>query len=486
MKIIPLINEITNSFNEIFKNNLNPLNLESKIRNVGDLFTLKLYESFLNYFDDQFKINKERKCKYNIKETRKRTLITSIGVITIKSTSYIDKETKEYYVPLRDILHLKPYQRLTNEAEYQLIKYSMGENMSQAARYALRNTQVSRSTVSKKIKVLNGSINETIIRCTNQPDILYIEMDEIHANLQNGENKICPCAIVHEGYEEDFVKRKKLKNVRYFASSKLTYEELWEVIFDYVNKKYDIDKFKVIFVSGDGAPGIKNYTNCFPHAKFVLDSFHYIRKHLNYIFKNDIENFPVYLLTGTILFSFFQEAVGQGLTSILANASLITKVYMPKYIYPVTKVVSTSINLLISMIPLLIVTVLTGEPITPAFLLLPFALFCLVLFCIGFSLMLSAAMVFFRDTQYLWGIASLIWMYATPLFYPENIIPEEYQIIQKINPLYHIVKFARVILIEGVSPEPRRYLYCLVSAVAVCLIGAVIFKKSQDKFILYI
>lgn len=289
MKIIPLINEITNTFNQIFKNNLNPLNLENKIRNVGDLFTLKLYESFLNYFDDQFKINKERKCKYNIKETRKRTLITSIGVITINSTSYIDKETKEYYVPLRDILHLKPYQRLTNEAEYQLIKYSMGENMSQAARYALRNTQVSRSTVSKKIKVLNGSINETIIRCTNQPDILYIEMDEIHANLQNGENKICPCAIVHEGYEEDFVKRKKLKNVRYFASSKLTYEELWEVIYDYVSKKYDIDKFKVIFISGDGAPGIKNYTNCFPQARFVLDSFHYIRKHLNYIFKNDID-----------------------------------------------------------------------------------------------------------------------------------------------------------------------------------------------------
>ena len=78
-------------------------------------------------------------------------------------------------------------------------------------------------------------------------------MDEIHANLQHGGNKICPCAIVHEGYEEVFVKRKKLKNIRYFASSKLTYEELWEVIFDYVDKKYDIDKFKKIFVSGDGA-----------------------------------------------------------------------------------------------------------------------------------------------------------------------------------------------------------------------------------------
>ena len=289
MKIIPLINEITNSFNETFKNNLNPFNLESKIRDVGDLFTLKLYESFLNYLDEQFKKSKQRKLIYNIKETRKRTLITSIGVITINSTAYINKKTKERFVLLREILNLKPYQRLTNEAEYQLIKYAMDENMSQSARHALRNTQISRSTVSKKIKVLDGSINESIVRSIVQPDTLYIEMDEIHANLQHGGNKICPCAIVHEGYEEDFVKRKKLKNIRYFASSKLTYEELWEVIFDYVNKKYDIDKFKVIFVSGDGAPGNKNYTNCFPNARFVLDPFHYIKKHLKYIFRDDIK-----------------------------------------------------------------------------------------------------------------------------------------------------------------------------------------------------
>ena len=289
MEIIPLINEITNTFNETFSKNLNPLNLENKIRNVGDEFTLKLYEHFLNYIDDKFKKSKERKAIFNIKETRHRTLITSIGCIHVKSTSYYDKKTKEHFVLLREILHLKPYQRLTNEAEYQLVKYAMDENMSQAARHALRNTQVSRSTVSKKIGKLDGSIVENITKCDNQPKVLYIEMDEIHANLQKGGNKICPAAIVHEGYVEDFVKRKRLKNIHYFASSKLSYEELWEVIFDYVNKKYDIDKFKVIFVSGDGAPGIKAYTNCFPNAKFVLDPFHYIKKHLNYIFKNDID-----------------------------------------------------------------------------------------------------------------------------------------------------------------------------------------------------
>ncbi len=289
MKIIPLINEFTNTFNETFSKNLNPLNLESKIRDVGDTFTLKLYEHFLNYLDEKFKNSKERKSTYNIKDTRVRSLLTSIGYIYVNSTSYYRKDNHERFVLLREILNLKPYQRLTNEAEYQLIKYAMDENMSQAARHALRNATISRSTVSKKIKVLDGSIIENITKSTNQPEVLYIEMDEIHANLQRGGNKICPCAIVHEGYEEDFVKRKKLKNIRYFASSKLTYEELWEVIFDYVNKKYDIDKFKVIFVSGDGAPGIKNYTNCFPNAKFVLDPFHYIRKHLNYIFKNDID-----------------------------------------------------------------------------------------------------------------------------------------------------------------------------------------------------
>lgn len=287
MKIIPLINEITNTFNETFKKNLNPLNLESKIVDIGDIFTLRLYETFLNYLDEQFKKSKERKQQYNIKETRKRTLVTSVGTITVNSTSYIDKKTKERFVLLRELLFLKPYQRITNEAEYQLVKYSMDENMSQAARHALRNTVVSRSTVSKKLAKLNGSIIENITKSTNQPDVLYIEMDEIHANLQHGGNRVCPCAIVHEGYEEDFVKRKKLKNIHYFASSKLTYEELWEVVFDYVDKKYDIDKFMKIFVSGDGASGIKDFQNCFPDAKFVLDHFHYFRKHLNYIFKDD-------------------------------------------------------------------------------------------------------------------------------------------------------------------------------------------------------
>ena len=286
MKIIPLFDDFTNNFNKFCGKLLNPLSLETNIKNIGDSFTIKLYEEFLNQLDEKFKNSKERKQNYNIKETTIKTLITSIGTIKVHSTAYYHKQSKERFVPLRDILNLKPYQRLTNEAEYQLIKYAMEFNMTQSGKNALRHNIIHRSTVSRKMKVLDVSIKEEISKSNSQPKVLYIEMDEIHANLQHGGNKICPCAIVHEGHSDNLSKRKKLKNVRYFASSKLSYEELWEVVYDYVNKKYNIDSFDYIFVSGDGAFGIKNFKNVFPNAIFVLDKFHF-RKAFNYIFKKD-------------------------------------------------------------------------------------------------------------------------------------------------------------------------------------------------------
>ena len=204
------------------------------------------------------------------------------------------------------------------------------------------------------------------------------------------------------------------------------------------------------------------------------------------VFRFDIENFPVYLLAGNIIFSFFTESVAQGLMSIVGNSSLITKVYVPKYIYPVTKVMSTAINLFISIIPLLLVVLITGERINFTILLLPYALMCLLIFCLGIVLALSAINVFFRDVQYLWNIVSLIWMYATPIFYPADIIPENLRFIQTVNPIYQIITFIRTILMDGVSPSPQVYLNCLIGAVISLFIGTFIFKKTQNKFALYI
>lgn len=204
------------------------------------------------------------------------------------------------------------------------------------------------------------------------------------------------------------------------------------------------------------------------------------------IFKSDIPNFPVYLLSGIVIFNFFTEACGMGLMSIVGNASLITKVYMPKYIYPVSKVFSSLINLLLSLIPLLLVMIITKVNIGISILLIPFGIICTIIFSIGISFILASAMVFFRDTQFLWSVLSLLWTYATPIFYPESIIPDKFSFILKVNPLYHFIRFIRTCILNGVSPEPRAYLYCLIFAILTLVIGAIIFKKTEDKFVLNI
>lgn len=204
------------------------------------------------------------------------------------------------------------------------------------------------------------------------------------------------------------------------------------------------------------------------------------------IFRANIENYPVYLLSATVLFSFFTEAVGGGLGSIVFNAPLIKKVYVPKYIYPVSKVLSTAINLCISLVPLAAVILITGELPNKAYILIPFVLVCLIVFCIGMSLILSSLMVFFRDVQFLWSIISLLWMYATPMFYPEDIIPKQFHFVLTLNPMYHYISFFRTIVLEGTSPQMVEYVYCLGFSVVICGIGAAIFNRTQKKFVLYL
>ena len=204
------------------------------------------------------------------------------------------------------------------------------------------------------------------------------------------------------------------------------------------------------------------------------------------IFKSDVPNFAAYLIIGTVMFNFFNEACGMALGSIVGNASLITKVYMPKYIYPLTRVMSSMVNLVISLIPMLIVCVITGVELHKSAVLAFFFLICLTVFSLGLGLLLSAAMVFFRDTQFLWGVLSMMWMYATPIFYPESILPEELRLVLRVNPLYHFLKNARLCILNGISPEPAVYVQCIAIALAALLMGALVFYKTQDRFVLYL
>lgn len=206
----------------------------------------------------------------------------------------------------------------------------------------------------------------------------------------------------------------------------------------------------------------------------------------SHIFRFQIENYAVYLLTGIVFYNSMSEATTNGLHSIVGNAGLITKVYVPKYIYPISRVLSASINTVLSLIPLILVAVITGLPLTPALLLIPVGLIFLIIFEIGLSMILSSGMVFFNDVQFLWGVFTMLWMYLTPILYPLSTLPAILQQCMKFNPMYYYIEFFRTLVIEGCSPAFIDYVYCGIWSMVVLAIGMFVFKKTQDKFILHI
>lgn len=204
------------------------------------------------------------------------------------------------------------------------------------------------------------------------------------------------------------------------------------------------------------------------------------------MFRNRMEHYIVYLVCGVILWNFFAESTNVGLLSITLNAPLINKVYVPRYIFPVCKIVTAFVSLMISMIPLVLVCLFSGIRATKALLLLPLPLGMLFLFACGMCLILSTGNVFFQDTKFLWSVIIMMWTYLTPLFYTENIVPARYIRLYHLNPMYQFIYFFRTLIIDGVSPQPIVYLYSILACVVPLLLGIWVFHKNESKFVLYL
>lgn len=204
------------------------------------------------------------------------------------------------------------------------------------------------------------------------------------------------------------------------------------------------------------------------------------------LFESTIDNFAIYYLSGYILYSFINDSTTAALFSVVYNASLMKKVYIPKYMFPVSKVFSSLVNLGFSFIAMLIVMAITRTSLKITIVLLPFIIFYVVSFTIGLGLILATLYVFFRDCGHLYGIVMLAWLYLTPLFYPREILPETLQKLLVFNPMYHYVEYFRNILLYGVWPSVEQNLLCLGIGMIALFIGTIVFYKRQDGFILYI
>ncbi|NLG05232.1 MAG: ABC transporter permease [Clostridia bacterium] len=205
------------------------------------------------------------------------------------------------------------------------------------------------------------------------------------------------------------------------------------------------------------------------------------------LFRFDIPNFPVYLITGSTLFGFMSEATTMAIASITGNAALLKKTYVPKYVFTLARVTSSLVNMLFSMTAIIIVVLITKVQITPYILLAPLVIVEVYLFSLGLGIFLAAASVFFRDLQYLWGIFITMWMYLTPIFYPITIIPEKYRFwYYWLNPMTGYVSQFRDIVLHGQMPDVYSVCAGFMIAFIALLVGAYTFYRSQDNFILYI
>ncbi|MDD3362874.1 MAG: ABC transporter permease [Hespellia sp.] len=202
------------------------------------------------------------------------------------------------------------------------------------------------------------------------------------------------------------------------------------------------------------------------------------------LFKFNIDNFPLYVLSGQVIFNFFSESTTNAMSAIIGSSSLIKKIYVPKYLFVISRVVSSFINLLAAFTALLAVMIFTRAELHWTMLLVPIPLVLLVVFSTGVGLFLSAITVQFRDVMHLYGVFTTALMYLTPVIYPLSLLPDTVKFIVMLNPLTNYLSMFRDVMLNNNLPSLLGVVVGLVEAIIVMVIGLYVFYKKQDTFIL--
>ena len=204
------------------------------------------------------------------------------------------------------------------------------------------------------------------------------------------------------------------------------------------------------------------------------------------LFRFEIRNYALYLLIGQVVFTFYVESTVFAMNSILENSALLKKIYVPKFLFPVARILSSCMNFVFTLPAIFIIMLVTDAPFGGQTLLFVLPLVLMLLFCMGVGMILSACMVYFRDLGHIYGILITILSYATPIFYPASIVPEKFQFLLLCNPLYYFVSMFRVILYDGCLPSAELVAICSGLAATALFIGFTVFGRLENKFINYI
>ena len=203
-------------------------------------------------------------------------------------------------------------------------------------------------------------------------------------------------------------------------------------------------------------------------------------------FGQKIEHYIIYMFCGNLLYSYFKESTVTGMTALYDNSGIFSKVNVPKYMFLLSKNVSCLINFGINLVVLFIFCIIDGVAFSWKFILLIYPIGCLVVFNLGMGLILSALYLMFRDLKYLYDIFTLLLMYVSAIFYSIDVYDLHVQYLFYLNPVYVYIRYFRKIILDGDIPEPTFHLLAAGYALVALIIGAVIYKKKNYKFLYYI
>lgn len=202
------------------------------------------------------------------------------------------------------------------------------------------------------------------------------------------------------------------------------------------------------------------------------------------LFKMDIENFSLYILSGQVIFNFFSEATTSAMNAIIGSGSLIKKAYMPKYLFVLSRVMSSAVNVMATFAALIVVMFVTRAEFYYTIILAIIPILLTVMFASGVGLILASYAVKFRDILHLYGVFITALLYLTPIIYPMSMLPGLVKKVVMANPLTNMVLMFRDLALNGQLPSISSVLLACVECVIVVAIGMYVFYKKQDTFIL--
>lgn len=206
----------------------------------------------------------------------------------------------------------------------------------------------------------------------------------------------------------------------------------------------------------------------------------------SHFFGRGMKHYTIYLFCGNLLFNYYREATSNGMNSLMSNSRIFSKINVPKYIFLLSRNVTSLINFGLTLIVFFIFCIVDRVEFGIHFLALIYPIICLVVFDLGIGLILSALFVFFRDMSYLYDIFTMLLMYLSAIFYTVDIMPEKYQTMFLLNPVYVYIKYFRTVVLDGQVPSFELHLLGAFYAVMAILVGAWIYRKYNYKFLYYV